>query len=170
MSLAMLGTAIGEQGWVACVGLEELGLVAGDELGLRLDRVVMVETPAPEQWATVIAALVEVVDVVCLGPTPAIGIRDARRLMARAREQDAVLFHLDGGGSWPQALDVTLEVEPGAWSGIGEGFGYLRSRSASVVATGRRSMAQPRRCDVLLPGPDGRIAVDVTAAELLPVG
>lgn len=163
LSLAMLGAAVGEQGWVACVGLEELGLVAGGELGLRLDRVIMIETPAPDQWATVIAALVEVVDVVCLGPTPAIGIRDARRLMARAREQDTVLFHLTGGRSWPQALDVTLEVEPGSWSGVGAGYGYLQSRSASVIATGRRSMARTRRCEVLLPGPDGGLCARAAA-------
>ena len=161
LALAMLGEAVGGQGWTACIGLEELGLVAGGELGLQLDRVIMVETPGPDHLSAVIAALVEVVDVVCVGPTPAVGMRDARRLMARAREQDAVLFHFDGGRSWPQALDVTLRVEPGPWTGIGTGFGYLQSRSASVAATGRRSMAKPRRCDVLLPGPNGRLAVAV---------
>lgn len=159
LALAMLGTAVGERGWTACVGLEHLGLVAGEELGLRLDRVIMVETPLPEHLATVLAALVEVVDVVCVGPTPAVGIRDARRLMARTREQDAVLFHLDGGRTWPQALDVELTVESHGWAGIGAGFGYLQSRSASVTATGRRSMAKPRRCEVLLPGPGGGLTV-----------
>lgn len=157
-------------GWVACVGLEALGLVAADELGLRLDRVIMVETPTAGQWADVIAALVEVMDVVCLGETSSIGVRDARRLMARTREQNAVLFHFDGGRSWPQALDVKLSVESRGWQGIGTGHGYLKGRSASVTAIGRRSMAKPRTVDVLLPGPDGRLAVDASPTVSLTDG
>ncbi len=161
LAMALLGSALGSDGWSACVGLEDFGLVAADEYGLCLDRVLMVETPPPKQLATVAAALIEVVDVVCLGRTAPIGIRDARRLMARAREQQAVLFHLDGGRSWPQPLDVNLTVETRSWSGIGIGHGRLGSRSASVTAVGRRSMAKPRRVDVLLPGPDGGVEPDV---------
>ncbi len=151
------GTSGDGDGWVACVGLEDFGLVAADEVGLRLGRVLMVESPGREHLATVIAALIEAVDVVCLGPTPSIGIRDARRLMARAREQNAVLFHLDGGRSWPQPLDVNLSVEVGSWSGIGQGHGRLLTRSMSVTATGRRSMAKPRHVEILLPGVNGGV-------------
>jgi hypothetical protein len=158
LALSILGSALGADGWVACVGLEELGLVAADELGVRLERLLMVESPGPARLAPVVASLIEVVDVVCLGPTDPIRARDARRLAARAREQSAVLLHLDGGRSWPQALDVTLTVEPGPWSGIGAGHGHLRSRPVTVTATGRRSMAKPRRVEVLLPGPDGALA------------
>ncbi|MGI9599222.1 MAG: hypothetical protein ACR2QK_23865 [Acidimicrobiales bacterium] len=167
LAMALLGAGLGADGWSACVGLEEFGLVAADELGLRLDRVLMVETPGPDQLATVIAALIEVVDVVCLGSTRSIGLRDARRLMARAREQNALLFHLDGGRSWPHPLDVALTVEPasksrsepGSWAGIGAGHGRLQARALSVTAVGRRSMAKPRRVDVLLPGPGGGVEV-----------
>ncbi len=158
LALALLGSAAGADGWSACVGLEELGLVAADEIGVRLDRLIMVETPPPQQWAAVVASLVEAVDVVCLGSARSIGVRDARRLMARAREQRAVLLHLDGGRSWPQALDVTLSTEPGSWSGIGPGHGHLATRPLSVTAVGRRSMAKPRRVEVLLPGPGGGLA------------
>lgn len=155
-------------GWVACVGLEALGLVAADEVGLRLDRVIMVENPPAGQWATVIAALVEVVDVICLGETVSVGTRDARRLMARAREQNAVLFHLDGGRSWPQVLDVNLSVQVNSWHGIGVGHGHLESRSVSVTAVGRRSMAKPRTVDILLPGPGG-VPVADTSRSASPV-
>lgn len=155
LALAMLGSAIGDDGWAACVGLEALGLVAAQELGVKLDRLLMVETPEPAQLPSVVASLVEVVDVVCLGPTPSIGTRDGRRLMARAREQDAVLFHLDGGRSWPHPLDAQLTTSAGAWTGVGWGHGSLRTRQVTVQTSGRRSMAQPRRLDVLLPGPDG---------------
>ncbi len=163
LALALLaggtGTAGGD-GWVAAVGLENLGLVAAEELGLPLDRIIMVEHPPTGQWPAVIAALVEVVDVVCLGEETPVGLRDARRLMARAREQRAVLFHLGGRRSWPQALDVTLSVEVGSWQGLGEGHGHLRSRSVTVTAVGRRSMAKSRSVSVLLPGPSGILAED----------
>lgn len=166
LAMAMLGTAIGANGWAACVGLEEFGLVAADEVGVQLDRLLMVESPGPDHLASVIASLVEVVDVICIGPastaagrSTGIGIRDARRLMARAREQNAVLFHLDGGRSWPQPLDVDLETEAGGWTGIGRGHGSLATRRLLVRSSGRRSMARPRHVDILLPGPDGPPAV-----------
>lgn len=158
LAMALLGPALDGDGWLACIGLEGLGLVAADELGLRLDRVLMIETPPPDKWATVIAALVEVVDVVCLGEGASVNAREGRRLMARAREQNAVLVHLDGGRAWPHALDVNLGVETGSWSGVGVGHGSLKTRSMTITATGRRSMAKPRQVDVLLPGPGGRLA------------
>lgn len=158
LALALLGPALGREGWVACVGVEGLGLLAGGELGLPLTRLLLVESPGSHHRASVVAALVEAVDVVCLGPGQAFSAREARRLAARAREQGAVLVHLDGGRSWPQPLDVTLAVEPGSWVGIGEGHGHLRARPVVITATGRRSMARPRRVEVLLPGPDGALA------------
>lgn len=158
LALAMVGAAAGSDGWVACVGLEALGLVAGEELGLRLDRMIMVETPEPARWSTVMAALLEAVDVICIGPMAPVGLRDGRRLSARAREQGCVLFHLDGGRSWPQGLDATLTARSMGWSGIGEGHGHLRSRRLTVEICGRRSMAKPRTVDVICPGPDGGLA------------
>lgn len=158
LALSLLGPALGRDGWAACVGAEELGLVAGGELGIPLSRLLMVESPGTAHQAQVVAALIEVVDLVCLGPLAPFGAREARRLAARAREQDAVLIHLDGGRSWPEALDVMVTVEAGPWSGIGEGHGHLRTRPVAVTAQGRRSMARPRRVEVLLPGPRGVLA------------
>jgi len=155
LGLALLGAALRGDGWAAGVGVEELGLVAGDELGVPLQRLLLVESPGTANQASVLAALVEVVDVICLGPLGSFSARDARRLSARAREQGAVLLHLDGGRSWPQALDVTLTVEPGPWVGVGQGHGHLQVRPAMVTATGRRSMAKVRQVEVLLPGPEG---------------
>lgn len=158
LALVLLGAALRGDGWAAGVGIEELGLVAGGELGVPLQRVVLVETPGSARQAEVVAALVEVVDVICLGPLGPFSARDARRLAARAREQGAVTLHLDGGRSWPQGLDVTLEVTPGPWAGIEQGHGHLRQRPVAITATGRRAMARPRRVEVLLPGPDGALA------------
>ena len=159
LALALLGAALRGDGWAAGVGVEELGLVAADELGVPLSRLLLVESPGTARQAAVLAALVEVVDVVVLGPLGPLPARDARRLSARAREQGVILLHLDGGRSWPQALDATLTVEPGPWIGVGQGHGHLRARPVGVTAVGRRSLARPRRVEVLLPGPDGGLAV-----------
>ncbi|MEM9564456.1 MAG: hypothetical protein AAGA93_17670 [Actinomycetota bacterium] len=158
LALALLGPVLRGDGWAAGVGVEELGLVAGDELGVPLQRLLLVETPGEARQAEVVAALVEVVDVVCLGPVGSFSTRDARRLAARAREQEAVLVHLDGGRSWPQGLDVILDVTPGPWIGLESGHGHLRARPVTITATGRRAMAQRRRVEVLLPGPGGALA------------
>jgi hypothetical protein len=168
--LALVATALGSDGWAAAVGLEELGLVAAGELGVPLSRLLLVQSPGSAHRATAVASLIEAVDLILLGGGPGLAFtaREARRLSARAREQDAVLVHFDGGRNWPQGLDATLTVEPifagrasgtgGAWSGIdGSGHGYLRSRPVTVSATGRRSMAQSRQVEVVLPGADGRL-------------
>lgn len=159
LAMSLAASALVDDGWLACVGLEELGLMAAGELGLRLDRTIMVETPGPDRWPTVVAALIEAFDIVCLGtglgPTRSLGHRQATRLSARARETKTLLLHLDGGRSWPTVLDVALTVHPRHWSGIRPGHGHLQSRLVTVSSVGRRSMAKPRQIDVLLPGPDG---------------
>ncbi len=154
---ALAGALVEDHRWAAFVGAEEFGLVAASEVGLPLDRVLLVEHPEPQQWATVMAVLVEAVSVLCINPSHPIGQRDARRLIARAREQQTVLVHLDGGRAWPVPLDLSLWVEAGTWEGLGQGSGYLCSRKLTVEAQGRRSMAMARRRVVSLPDVDGHM-------------
>lgn len=165
LALALAGSLLGDDGWMAVVGVEELGLVAAAGLGVRLDRVLVVEAVPSDQLGTVVAALVEVVGVVALAPRRLLGQRDARRLTARAREQGTTLLHLDGGRHWPQGLDLTLTTRLERWEGVGQGHGHLRSRLVTVSATGRRAAARRREAMVLLPGPDGRLgpSPDATA-------
>ena len=186
LAMAMWAEALGAEGWLAVVGVPDLNLVAAAELGVRLDRVLVVETPGGSQWATVVAALLEAVDVVAVAPTANVGRREARRLVARAREQESLLFHLDGGIGWPEAADIVLSVEPNdartigidesdGWTGLGWGHGHLRSRSATVIANGRRSQAQARSVTVLLPDQSGRLSPldhadgDSSQTELAPL-
>ncbi len=160
LAMAMWAEALGAEGWLAVVGVPDLHLVAAAELGVRLDRVLVVETPGTAQWATVIAALLEAVDIVAVAPTAKVGRRDARRLVARAREQESLLFHLDGGAQWPEAADVVLATSNDSdWDGLGWGHGYLRERVVTVEGSGRRAHARTRSVTVTLPGPDGRLAV-----------
>lgn len=135
--------------WLACVGLEELGLVAAHELGVPMGRLLMVQSPPADRWAAVTAALVEAVDVVCLYPAGPVRARDARRLQARAREQETVLIHLDGGRSWPVAMDIALDVHQ-QWSGLGHGHGHLRERRLFVEASGRRSSGRRRQMELVI--------------------
>ena len=126
------------------MGLPSLGLVAADELGVALERLVLVAAPERDAWGGVVAALVDGFDLVVLhaGRT---GVRtaDARRLVARARERGAVLLQL--GPGWPEGADVQLEVTRARWEGLDDGHGHLQARKVRVTGGGRGEAAQPRR-------------------------
>jgi hypothetical protein len=158
VAMAMAGSLLGNDGWMATIGVEELGLLAASEAGIRLDRLLLIETPPAAQLATVVAALIEVMGVIALAPCREVGTGDARRLAARSREQGSTLFLLDGGRHWPHGLDLTITTTPQQWEGVGQGHGHLEWRQLLVEAVGRRSSARPRQVSVLLPAPDGGLA------------
>jgi len=166
LAMAIMAEALGAEGWLALVGAPDAGLVAAAEFGVRLDRVLVVETPPLHQWPTVVASLLEAVDVVAIAPDGRVGPRDARRLQARAREQGSILLHLDGATTWPTAVDLTLGVASVRWEGLGWGHGCLRSRRATVVSTGRRSAAKQTTAEVWLPGPNGKLGAVVESTAV----
>ncbi len=155
VGMSLLANGLGDEGWVAIVGLPTFSLVAAASYGLRLDRVIMVDEPGPGRLATVLATLLEAVDMVVLSPYYRVGTRDARRLVGRAREQETVLFHLDGGTSWPTTLNMTLVATTLKWEGLGQGHGHLRKRLIRVEASGRGAGAQNRSVDIWLPDHTG---------------
>ncbi|MEZ5410983.1 MAG: hypothetical protein R2761_23335 [Acidimicrobiales bacterium] len=155
VAMALAASALGVGGWLAVLGVEELGLVAAAEVGVRLDRVLVVSSVASAQLGLVAATLMEAVDVIALHPRSMVSARDARRLTARARERGTVLFHLDGGRHWPEALDLSVTVAPSRCVGIGEGHGHLQFRQLEVATTGRRAASRQRRVSVLAGGPGG---------------
>lgn len=158
LAMALVAQATQAGSWVAAVGLPSLGLVAADELGVALERLVLVAAPARDSWGAVIAALVDGFDLVVLHPGR-VGVRgvDARRLVARARERGTVLLPL--GPGWPVEADRSLVVARTRWEGLEQGHGHLRARKVRVTCTGRGEAARPRRADLWLPGPDGQVAV-----------
>ncbi len=168
LAMAVLAEALGDEGWVAMVGVPDLNLAAAAEFGVRLDRVLVVEDPGPGRWATVVATLLESVEVVAVAPTAPVGRRDLRRLSARTREQGGVLLHLDGARHWPEAPDLRLEVVTDTWQGLGDGHGVLAGRRVTVRADGRRIRGGGRSVSVWLPGPDGRLAPVSPAAAPAP--
>jgi hypothetical protein len=155
LAAALTAPIQADDGWVAVVGAAAFGLVAATGYGFRLDRVLLVDQPPPGRWAVVVAALVDAVDVVVVHPPAGIAGRDARRLRARARERGAILVHLDGGRTWPEAADVALEVTDARWEGVEAGHGHLRARRVALAGSGRRLPGRSRRTEVWLPGAGG---------------
>jgi len=132
--------------WTVAVGFPAVGLLAAADAGADLDRVVLVPRPGPDA-ALAIAALVDGLDVVVVGPDAALADADRRRLAARARERGALLV---AAGAWPGA-HVALTVTGGAWSGADRGAGWLRRRTLVVDRVGRGGAARPVRVEVELP-------------------
>ena len=132
--------------WTAAVGFPAVGLLAAADAGADLDRVVLVPRPGPDA-ALAIAALVDGLDVVVVGPDAALTDTDRRRLAARARERGALLV---AATAWPGA-HVALTVTGGAWSGADHGAGWLRRRTLVVERAGRGGAARPVRVEVELP-------------------
>ncbi|PLS74761.1 MAG: hypothetical protein CYG61_10595, partial [Actinobacteria bacterium] len=109
LALAVLAGPSAAGSWCAAVGLPALGLLAAAEMGMALDRLALVPAPGSE-WPTVVAAMLDALDVVVVGTGTGEGRRvrpaDARRLVARARERGAVLVVL---GAW-EGADLRLSV------------------------------------------------------------
>ena len=166
--LATLAGASSAGSWCAVVGVPTLGLVAAAEAGLALDRLALVPEPGRD-WPSVVAALLDALDVVAVAPRGRVRDADARRLAARARQRGSVLVPFGvPAGSW-EGADLRLSVEDGAWTGLGAGHGHLRARRVSVRCDGRGSAARPRRARVWLPAPGGGVAPAAVPAAVVPI-
>lgn len=156
LALALIAGPSAAGSWAAAVGVSNLGLAAAAELGVALDRFVVIAEPPRAAWATVVATLVDALDVVVVRARYRIGGNDARRLVARARERGAVLVVL--GDGWPEAPDVRLQITRAEWHGIGDGHGHLQARRVTVESGGRRGAARARHVDLWLPAAGGGVA------------
>ncbi len=170
LALALAGPTTTSGSWMAVVGLPRLGLLAASELGVDLERVLLVAEPEPPGWPAAVAALLDAVDVVLVRPPGPISVTVQRRLQARARERGSVLLHVGGRlGVWAQAPDLVVSAVASAWVGLGPGHGRLQARQVQVSVTGRRGADRPRHAQLWLPGPDGGIAL-VDARPVVPIG
>jgi hypothetical protein len=142
--LTLLSEATVDGSWAGVVGMPNLGAVAAAELGVELERLVLVPEPG-SQLTAVVAALLDGLDLVATTPgdlTDSV----ARRLSARARHRGAVLISF---GPWPGA-DLELTCERIRWSGLGQGAGVLRNRELVARTRGRGLAARPAKATVLL--------------------
>lgn len=163
LALSLVSAASRAGRWVSVVGVPAMGPVAAAQLGVQLERLVLVPGPV-QQWAVVTAALLESMDVVVVRPPGRVRPADARRLAARTREREAVLVVL--GTGWPEGVDLRLTVTRAAWEGLEDGYGLLRARRAEVTVSGRRAGGGGRRRWLWLPGPDGKVSVASEPANL----
>ncbi len=145
--LALLSAASRSGSWCAVVGVPALGALAAAESGIALDRLALVPNPGPE-WPTVVAALIDGVDVVVTAVPGPVSGSIAGRLAARARQRGSVLVPF---GRWDGA-DVTLQIQQGRWEGLGPGRGRLRRRRVTVLARGRGAAARPKEATMWMPG------------------
>ena len=87
LALALAAGPSAAGSWVGVVGLPSLGLAAAAEVGVALERLLLVAALPPAEWATVVATLVDGVDVVVVGLPRWVRAGDARRLQAWVRQR-----------------------------------------------------------------------------------
>ncbi len=149
--------AVSRSSWCAAVGTVHPGVLCLEELGIDLEHLAIVPVPRLSPWPEVTAMLLDGLDAVLLRlPWPA-RPQVARRLVARARERQALLVVLGPPAWWPEPPDLRLEITDARWQGVGEGHGYLRARHVVVRASGRRIAARPVEVPLWLPAASGAI-------------
>lgn len=146
LTLALLAAASRSGAWLAVVGLERVGVLAAAQLGIDLERVALVPAPGPDA-PTVVAALLDGMDVVLVGPRAVLDDADRRRLTARARDRGTVLLSTT---DWPGA-HLRFTAESSGWTGLGRGHGRLRACTLTVHRTGRGRASAGKTVRVELP-------------------
>ena len=125
--------------WVAAVNVDGISLTAASEVGVAIERVLVVQHVTPEVWLSTIGALIGAVDVVLFG-TPQHRIRpsDYRQIASRCRERGTVLMELApvaatrpgrsgrrSGSVGQLQYDLSFTVAPIAWEGLGRGLSLI---------------------------------------------
>lgn len=141
LALALMAGASGAGSWVAAVGMPSLGIASAAEMGVALERLILVAAPTTQRWPTVVASLIDSFDLVLVN-WPGVSAAMVRRLGLRTRDRRAVLISVASAGrgqSWHDAADVRLTVRSARWEGLGSGHGRLAARRLEVETSGRRS-------------------------------
>jgi hypothetical protein len=141
-SASLMGWLLGatqRDRWVALVGWPELSPVALAEAGVDLERVVVVPDTGG-RTAGILAALLDGIEFVVVGPRARLTASERRRLLARARQRATTIL---SPAPWEGAA-LTLDVEQTRWSGPEHGSSYLRDVHLSVVRRSRMDGAGAR--------------------------
>lgn len=159
---ALLSEVTRTGGWIAALDVAGIGLLAASEVGLSIERVLVVTSSDSDGWTEAMSALIGSVDVIVFG-TPQHRVTPSmhRRLSSRCRERGTVLMELGTRSNSRQSrdssvqADVTFGVSPVEWKGIGEGHGRVEARTLRVTTSGRRSPGKPRSGLFCVPDIDG---------------
>jgi len=161
--LALMSAASQKGLWCAVIGMPTLGVEAAADFGMSLERLILVPDPG-ERWMAVTSALSEVVPLIAVHPSSRIREAEIARLSARLRDRGCTLL-VDA--PWPQS-EGNITLEDPSWSGLGEGWGLLSDRTATITARSRRDPA-PHRVRVRLPNQHGEVeslAISSAPAQL----
>ena len=166
LALAIAAAPSREGAWVGVAGLAELGIRAAADMGVELERLVMVTGDPP--WVDVLAAMIDGFDVILVGHgvgqgANRLGTGAVRRLQARAQSRGVVMLTV---GVPALGADLQLTADDDQWVGLGQGHGVATGRRVSVELGGRR-MPRPRRATVWLPGAGGALAAVDTRESTL---
>jgi hypothetical protein len=153
LALALAAAPSRDGAWVGVAGLPELGVRAAADMGLALERLVMVAGDPP--WVDVLAAMIDGFDVILVGQRVGRLANGAvRRLQARAQSRGVVMLTV---GVPALGADLQLTTDDARWIGLGDGHGVATGRRVLVELGGRR-MPRSRRATMWLPDADGAIA------------
>jgi hypothetical protein len=162
LALALAAGPSQEGSWVGVAGLPELGLRAAADMGVALERLIMIGGNPP--WVDVLAAMIDGFDVVIVGPhVGRLGSTAVRRLQARLQARGAVVVAV---GVPALGADLQLATVDNEWVGLGAGHGVATGRRVTVELSGRR-MPRPRRASLWLPDMSGGAAVAVEPPSVL---
>lgn len=160
LAMAMLAGPSASGAWCAVLGLPEFGVEAATQLGIDLERLVLVPHPG-EQWLNVAAALVDVVGVLLLRAPGPIAASQSARLSARMRQRGCVVVST---GNWPQA-EAELRLSAERWDGLGEGHGVLNRRAITVSAHWRNG--QNRQGELRIAGTNKASSASTSSRQLI---
>lgn len=132
LAMALVAAPVRAGAWCGVVATPGFGVEAAARLGVDLSRLVLVPHPG-QRWFAVTAALADALPIVIATPAGRLPASEAERFAARLRQRGSVLLSL---GEWARS-DTRLSVVGSAWSGVGEGWGYPRSREITVAVSGR---------------------------------
>lgn len=145
LALQCLAAAVPTGAWSAIVGMPDVGVEAAADLGIAVDRLVLVPTPGGA-WNDAVASLAEVMPVVLAAGPARITSGEAARIEARLRAADACLIvH----GAWPSPTTRirSLGVD---WRGTDAGLGRIARGSMELEVTG--ADGRPRRARMPIGG------------------
>lgn len=133
LALSFLAEASQSGAWCGVLGCPGFGAEAAVELGVALDRCVLVPTPG-QHALTLAGTLSETLSVIVARFDARVAPADIERLSARLREHGSALVVL---GDWARS-ESRLTAMSSQWEGLGKGHGSLAARELTVLSEDRR--------------------------------
>ena len=140
---------------VAVVDLEGwVNPLAAWEVGIAPERLVMIRSVDPKQWADVMGVLLRGVPAIYAEVPRGVSGQVLRRIASSARREKTAVVLRSQGALASGVAHTIIEGDDVLWHGSDGGFGYLEERELLVGATGRGASGQPRTLEIEDDGTD----------------